>query len=207
MLADFCSLFLEHGPYAGQRQLLEDAFHLFWWVGHRSLDPPFEQGEKGPGQVLGDHWQRDRRRTSFCTQGGKSRFNRSTECRLQGFPQGLARTASHQRPKVLMWRLVDMLKQLQTWHDPLSCWCMGDLVREHRELLLYHTVENILFIEIMGIEGSTTNVCPIQNILHQNPIVGFFYQEFREGGAHQVIRALGTTIGFLLFHECHLLLG
>src|SRR5581483_10394088 len=116
------SLFLEHGPHSGQRQLLEDAFHLFWWVGHRSLKPPFEQGEKGPGQVLGDHRQRDRRRTFFCTEsGGEGWFNRLEECRLQSFPQGLARTASHQRPKMLMWRLVDMLKQFQTWHDPLSC--------------------------------------------------------------------------------------
>ena len=59
MLANFCSRFLEHGPHSGQRQLLEDVFHLFWWIGHRSLDPPFEQGEKGPRQLLGDHWQRD----------------------------------------------------------------------------------------------------------------------------------------------------
>ena len=67
MLADFCSLFLEHGPHSGQRQLLENVLHPFWWIGHRSLDPPFEQGEKGPGQVLGDHWQRDWRRPVLAT--------------------------------------------------------------------------------------------------------------------------------------------
>jgi hypothetical protein len=165
MLADFCSLFLEHGPHSGQRQLLENVLHLFWWVGHISSEPPFEQGEKGPDQVLRGHWQWDRRRTFFCTEGGEGRFNRPAECRLQGFPQGLARTASHQRPKLLIRRVVDMLKQLQTGHDPLPCWCMGDLVREHLQLLCCHTAQDILFIEIMGIEGSTANSCPIQNIL------------------------------------------
>src|SRR5215467_6792347 len=106
MLADCCSLFLEHGPHSGQRQLLEDALHLFWWIGHRSLDPPFEQGEKGPGQVLGDNGQRDQRRTFICTEGREGWFNRSRQCRLQSFPQELARTASHQRPKRLILRVV-----------------------------------------------------------------------------------------------------
>jgi hypothetical protein len=87
-----------------------------------------------------------------------------------------------------------MLKEFQTGHDPVFCWCLSDLVREHREFLLGYTVQNILFIEIMGIEGGTTNPCPIQNILHQNLIVGFFSQEFSKGGTHQAIRALGTTI-------------
>ena len=84
MLANFCSRFLEHGPHSGQRQLLEDTLHLFGWVGHISSDPPFEQSEKGSGQVLGDHWQRDRGRTSFCTQCAEGWFNCSAECRLEG---------------------------------------------------------------------------------------------------------------------------
>src|SRR5260370_4507071 len=194
LLADFLSLFPEHGPHSGQSQLLEDVLHLLWWIGHISSDPPFEQGEKGPGQILRDHRHRDRRRTSFCTKGGEGWFNRSAECRLQGFPQELARTASHQRPKLLILRVVRMLKQFQTWHDPLSCCCMGDLAREQLQLLLYDLVENILFIEIMGIESGTANSCPIQNILHQNLIIGFFYHEFRKGRTHQAIGALGTTI-------------
>src|SRR5690349_8889816 len=114
MFADFCSLFLKHGPHSGQRQLLEDGLHLFWWIGHISSEPPFEQGEKGSSQVLRDHWHRDRWRTSFCTQGVKGWFNHSAEGCLHGFPQGFARTATHQRSKVLIRRLVDMLKQLQT---------------------------------------------------------------------------------------------
>src|SRR5260221_3942649 len=77
---------------------------------------------------------------------------------------------------------------------------MGELMLEHREDLLGHTVQEILFIEIMGIEGGTTNSCPVQNILHQNLIVGFFCQEFSKRGTHQVMCALGTTVCFLLFH-------
>lgn len=53
----------------------------------------------------------------------------------------------------------------------------------------------------MGIEGGTTNSCPVQNILHQNLIIAFFCYEFRKGRAHQAIGALGTTICFLLFHD------
>ncbi len=81
MFADFCSLFLEHGPHSRQRQLLEDVLQLLWWAGHFSNDPPFEQGEKGPGQVPGDHWQGNRRRTFFRAEGGEGRFNRLTEGR------------------------------------------------------------------------------------------------------------------------------
>jgi hypothetical protein len=105
MFADCCSLFFEHCPHTGQRQLLEDAFHLFWWVGHRSLDPPFEQGEKGPGQVLGDHWQRDRRRTFFCTQGSDPLYCQSTMSALPGQTQpwltaSSISTVAARRPRV-----------------------------------------------------------------------------------------------------------
>src|SRR5260370_38494869 len=98
MLADFCSRFLEHGPHSGQRQLLEDVLHLLWWIGHISSDPPFEQGEKGPGQILRDHRHRHRRRTPFSTKGGQGWSNLSAGSPLQGLPQKPPHSASHPTP-------------------------------------------------------------------------------------------------------------
>jgi hypothetical protein len=46
------ALLREHGPHPRQSQLAEDLVHLFRWIGHLGFEPPFEQGEKGSGQVL-----------------------------------------------------------------------------------------------------------------------------------------------------------
>src|SRR5262249_15672738 len=118
---------------------------------------------------------------------------------LHRFPEHCSRMADECLKDLVV--LMDMPKQLQTWDDPLRPWLAAEVVTERLCRLLHHLLQGICFIEEMRIERGTSGPFTVKDILQRDRGVVFFLQKFDESGTDQVIRALGTTILFLLLHD------